>query len=152
MVRTPTGFSIDVQPLFDRFQGNALVFIRNQPVQLRHRQVFCKGRVRQIHLRQLLPRLFYGGAGAEDAGDQFKLRDVLLSLHRRMIVGISHEIQPCDPKPLLVHRVIIQGVVLHHTGHADHGIVACDLTAAAQVESIVSRRDDHLISIRDLIV
>ena len=60
---------------------------------------------------------------------------------------IPDEIKTRYPKALFVYRIIIQRIILHNACHTNHGVMALQLIAAAQVEYIVSWRNNYFVPV-----
>jgi len=121
-------------------------------VQLGQGQPGAEGDVGQVQMLQLGPGLFQRGALAQDPGDELKGRDVFHPLQEGFVVCAAWEIQPGHTQPLLVGGLIIEGISVRHSGHADEGVMAFQGGQTAKAEREIPRRDGDLLPVGALIV
>ena len=143
---------IDPQALRRLLYREALLPVRQQPVQPGRGQPRQKGVVGDAALRQQVPGLRRRGAAAQQPGDQLELGHVGLSRRAGAVYSAADEVQPRHAQALLVHRVIVQGVAVLYGGHADHGVVPRQVRQMPHGQGKEPGCDDHLLAEAALIV
>ena len=126
--------------------------ISDEPVQLCRGQLGVKWDVHKVQLGQQGAYLVQIGALAQQPGDQFKHRDVVLSVRFRLAGGVAHKVQPCNAQAFLVDSIVVERILLGHIGHTDHGVVGAHLPRPTERERVVARGDGHLIPVRKFII
>ena len=146
------GIVVDVQTVGGLLDHHAAPPVSQQPVELGRRQPRQKGVVGDADALQQPAGLVHPGAAAQQPRDQLELRHAAPLRRAGAVDGAGHEVQPGDAQPLLVHRVVVQGIARLHRRHADHGVVLCHLIQMAHGQRKAPGRDGDALAEAALIV
>jgi len=148
----PQGIAGDSEPAFQGFDGDSLLLVCQQPVELGRGQILPEGGVGDGQFLQQRSGFGHGGALAQKPGDQLEGSNIMALRGRLAVMGIAHEIQPRHGKALLVDRIKIQGIVIHHMGHTDDGMMLRHGRPVAEGQREIPGRDGHFLGIGNVIV
>lgn len=143
---------VDVQSIFHGFHRDAALLIRNDPVQGRRRKAAAESGVRQVDAFQQAFCLGDISALGKNPGDEFEAGNVVLSGAGLAVPGVAHKIQTGHGKALFVHGIEVQGIVIQHMGHANHGIMMRQRAPVPKRKRKVPGRDGHFLGIGNIII
>lgn len=112
-----------MQPVHHTFHDDTLLFIRNDPVQLRRRKLLAKLRPHKIHFFKFFPCLLNRCTLCQNPWNKFKLCDVFPPFFNFLIHGIADKIKPCHTQSFFIDSIIIQWIIAHYICHTDDRIM-----------------------------
>ena len=139
----PHGVVIEVQAVRHRLGHKAAGPVGHDPVQGGEGELGAELELGGVDPAQQLPGLVRRGALAQHPGGQLEGGHVVLPADRGLVDGAVGKVQRGHGQPGLVHRVVIQRVVLLHVGHADHGVMAGQGAGGPEGEGQAARGDGH---------
>ena len=150
--QNPGGVIVYVQAVRRGFDRDALVLIREQPMELRGGKLRGKRRAGEVRLREQHVSLRNGSTLREHPRDKLKLRDVSRIAARRGVYGVADEVQPCHAETLFVHGVVVERVAAGYVRHAEQGVVLAESCAAAKGERETPGRYGDLVAVGKFVI
>lgn len=115
---------INMNSVCHGFHRNGLVFVCDDPVQLRRRHLRMERRVQEIEPLDKRSCLGCVGALAENPWDKFVLCHIVRIIRSPgSIAGVSHKVQPCHTKSFFVDGIVKKRISIGDVCCSDDCIV-----------------------------
>ena len=138
------GIFIDLHPGGGLLHHKAARGVRHQPMERGQRQVRAEGNLHQFHPLQQGPGLGQGPAAAQ------QVRDQLIGRQPPPpgggvgpVAGVAGKVEPRRAEALFIDGLGIEGIIVRHMGHPDHGIVGRHGPRALGGKGEIAGGDDH---------
>ena len=143
---------VNMKSVCHGFDNDRTGGIGDDPVELRSRKLRAERSGRKDHAGKCGSCFFQGSTGSENPWNEFKLRDIGLSIRGGGISSISDKVQSGHAKALLIDRVVVERILIRNVSHAENGIVLLKRREMAEGKGEIPWCDDKLFAIGKLVI
>lgn len=155
---------VDFEAVGDGFDSDAFFAIVDNPVKLGSGELVREGKVAEVHLVEEGASFGDGSTLAKNPGDEFELSDIVFAVDVVEVNGVADEVKAGDAETFFVGGVVEERVVGRLVGvlgvgrvrddvsDADHGVVRIEVAGFAEVERVITRKDDGALAVRKFVV